>query len=152
MKIQDFACTAIFAEDLRQEVNGQVTIVGILPDNVEFEGQSQAMLPKLCIYVRTVLALTDDAFSPIKVRLEAPSGQPVFESLSSEEFLRSEAKRSADQNAPHLTLISQASMSPFPIRENGRFSVIVEYKDQKYLAGFLNIKLTSAIASQHSLP
>jgi hypothetical protein len=72
---------ALFCEDIREEIGGTLTLVGLLPDNVRIEqftpaaGEEQSLrhMSKLCIYVRINFDSTIDIGEPL-VSMAMPDG------------------------------------------------------------------------------
>lgn len=145
MTIQALAATAIFAEDLRQEASGQVTIVGVLPDNLEAEfpqGSGDAMFPKLSVYTRTMIDIDKFDGSNVRCFLQSPSGNTIFDFTAESAVLLGEAAKGKAQGASYLTVIHQAVLTPFNFSEAGRYSVVIEYAGQTVVAGSINMIIT----------
>src|SRR5204863_1010 len=72
----------IFCEDIREEKSGQVTLVGILPDNVvmprippeiaEKNPSARPIIPRIALYVRVHVG-ADEAMQPLRLKLILPN-------------------------------------------------------------------------------
>ena len=139
---------AMFAEDSREEVQGSISLIGILPDNVNMEmvdGQT-AVLPKLVIYVRSVIDLRQGDLETLQVSLITPSGQISFQSTTEAGTMADHAAGSKSTDQPILTFITQIVAAPFPLLEHGQFRAVVKYGDYEQLAGILNVEATTSNA------
>src|ERR1700710_2233278 len=101
---------AIFCEDIREEVGGSVTLVGVLPDNINVGKFSPTevpvahsvnrMLSKLCIYARLHFDPDMDVGDP-KLRLTG-LGEPIELGTAGEDVInktRSDAKEKGNIHA-----------------------------------------------------
>ena len=129
-----------FCEDIRTEIGGINSIVGILPDNIDIPHNPPLSMAKLALYVRINFDAEQDP-GPIKQTIVQPSGGELLESVVEKKVVddaRSNAKRDGN---PIAGLITRAVMSPFPITEAGRYRSYITIADQKFLACSLNIRI-----------
>lgn len=137
------ASVAMFAEDIRDETQGTMSLVGIFPDNINYdkpEGQDQQpQLAKLVVYVRTIISHSEPITDGIEIQFRSPSGQTIASNPVAADFISDKIKEAELNGSPHTTLISQIRMNPFPLLENGRFEIVTNCGAGSTLAGFINI-------------
>lgn len=147
MKVPPFASVAVFAEDIRQEVSGQVSIVGIMPDNITVPN-IPGMLPKLAVYVRSVIDVKADAASDLAIALVDPAGTEITRTETSREVIYHSRHTSILQGNDVHILISQMTITPFPMVQEGRFRVVAYYGGEEYLSGSLNCEKVAGESAQ----
>lgn len=126
----------LFCEDVRQEVGGTVSIVGVLPDNVSVE-QWPGVMPKLGIYLRVHMNPEHNPVGLV-VKLRGPSGDVLLGTIPPETI--AEAKRSGlDKNQPICGIIFHAVATPWIMGEPGQLSLIFHVDGEDIVAAILNI-------------
>jgi hypothetical protein len=138
-----FSCT-LFAEDIRQELGGQVSLIGILPDNLALP-QLPALMSKMAIYTRATFPSSEDIQGDLTHVLVSPSGERLAENVTTRDHLGETLLGSRNQGAPIMTMVSQIVATPFPINEAGRFLLLSQYGEEEYLSGFLNVALEADV-------
>jgi hypothetical protein len=134
--MRPFSFVGIFCEDIRDEVSGTHTIVGVLPDNINIGGLP-GMLPKLGIYIR--IQIDKDANpKTLKARMKVP-GAGTFEVADFENLIASAKQQAEEKGTPFAGLIAKGSFTPLPISELGRIEAIVEIDGTEYICGVLNL-------------
>ncbi len=103
-------------------------------------------MPRLVIYVRTLISVECEAPGELSIKFLSPSGQLISDSPVGPDFLTEKLAEAREQGAPHATIISQFTMQPFPLLENGRFVVVSEFGNENLIAGFLNIVNNANVA------
>lgn len=136
---------SLFCEDIREEKNGALTIVGVMSDNVEFNSPEKISsqvpaLSKLGIYTRILLP---SFYEPtiITVHLKFPDGKEVDFPSFSKEFVESTLNDGRASNKPFSFLVSQAIAIPFVIEQEGRVTVIVRAPAVELISGQLIIRV-----------
>lgn len=137
------ASVAMFAEDIREEVQGTMSLIGIFPDNINYdkpEGQGQhPQLPKLVVYVRTIISHSEPITDGLEIQFRSPSGLTLASNPVPAEFILEKQKETEANGSPQTTLISQIRMNPFPLIEDGRFEIMTICGTESTLAGFINV-------------
>src|SRR5437870_1805794 len=111
---------ALFCEDIRAEVLGTDSLVGVLPDNLAI-GPTPGFLPKLAIYLR--LQIYDETqVQTIKGKVILPGGQEI--ELATFENIQDTKKKALENGMPYAGLVGKAVMSPVPIEQYGRIEVV----------------------------
>jgi hypothetical protein len=140
-------CVGIFCEDVRDEVSGSHTIVGVLPDNINIAGpppevaDSAFMFPKMGIFLRINLDGSQRPKEPITARATFP-GNPDF--LLGEIGIDVIENSFADAKAksqPIVGLIFKAVFSPLPLRMSGQAIIYATIEGQDIVSGVLNIQI-----------
>jgi hypothetical protein len=144
--MQSASVTCLFCEDLREEKSEQNSLIGILPDNVEFP-VFPSMMPKLAIYVRIHLDAASSIPKTTEAKLISTDGQetelPSWDMAAIEKGF-SDAKSSG---TPLVGLVLRAVLSPFPISKAGVLVVKVLIDGTEYVAGNLRFIEARAPAS-----
>lgn len=144
----DLVCQSVFCEFTRQEAEKRVSLIGIFPDqlNVRIEAgedeqseSSAPAIPSLSIYTRARLPLGQPIKGSINIHLRSPTGQSIFEHSIEDEFVKDAFENAVAEGREHLTLVSQFTAQNFPILEEGRFVVWVQYAGDDYFSGSLRI-------------
>lgn len=127
--------TACFSDDLRLEADGKVTIVGIMPDNVQ-PTQYPFTFPKLCIYMRAHISKPTDV-KLISASLRDADGEKI--SLGEIEI----ANLSPDESGvdfPYRGAVLQATFIGFTVQHPGRIEVICRIDEQEVVCAAINLR------------
>jgi hypothetical protein len=101
----------LFCEDIREKKSGQITIVGIFPDNVNIpppppsisnpEVPQTTIIPKLGLYIRAHLGLEDDP-GPMTVKLIMADGEQLVLGTFDAEIIAQSKNRHQKMDCPWL--------------------------------------------------
>jgi hypothetical protein len=132
-----FSAITIFCEDIREEVGGTETLIGIMPDNVQLP-VIPFHFPKICIYTR--IHLTFD-FKPeeIKFFLKFPDNSEQFFGETSAEQVRSALTDSHSKNNLITGLIFKVKIANLPIKTEGKLVPMIKFGTEEFITGTLNI-------------
>jgi hypothetical protein len=145
--MRPFSFIGIFCEDVREEVGGTHTIIGVLPDSVNIGG-TPGMLPKLGVYIR--IQLDQDANPKIlKAHIRIPGGA-IFQVADFGELISVTKEQAEATNIPFAGLIAKGTFTPLPINQSGRIEAIVEVDGTEYVCGVLNLNQPEASATASS--
>jgi hypothetical protein len=134
--------TAFFCQDIREEVHGTKSIIGILPNNIGVP-EIRGMIPKMGIYFQIHVPIRDDIRKLTTIIRFSDKSDLQLSEVSAE--LIAEAKQEALSNElPFIGFISTVLISPFEIKETGSILALVNFNDEEYVCGILNVKLTPA--------
>ena len=134
---------AIFCEDIREERNGQVSLIGLFLDNVgvpAFPG----MMPKLSVYARVMLPIEDPPPRELKLVLEPTWGREIPFGVVDESQIRRAYETARADNAPRYGLLMWGSLVPFPVQEAGILWAKIFVDGTEIRAGHLRFKLGQA--------
>lgn len=136
----------LFCEDIREEKSGQVTLVGIFPDNVntppppppDSPPTPRALLiPKLGFYVRINMAIEDD-IGPMSVRLILPNGEELEVGTIDAELIAKSKREATDSGLPIAGIVNHAVLQGFRVPSLGIVSGAVDTQGQRYTCAALN--------------
>jgi hypothetical protein len=133
----------MFCEDIREEKNGQLTLVGLLADNVnippppaEAPPTTRAVMPKLAFYLRIHMAVEDEV-APMNVKLLIPDGGEIDLGTIGADLIAKAQKEAADKGLPIAGIVSQTVIQGFRI-VLGKLYGAVETKGERYICAVLN--------------
>jgi hypothetical protein len=137
---------SLFCEDIRQEITGQFSLIGVLADNAVVptpppgtDPNSPGMIPRLALYTRINFDV-DVELGPISFTVEMPDGQIMPAGGVTPETLE-EARGTRSLGNPMGGVISVLRLQNFVVPKLGRVIFRVTIGDQSYIAGFLNVTL-----------
>ena len=138
MTIPTFTAVSIFCEDIRDEINEQRTLVGLLPDNIAVSA-TPGMLPKLGLYTRMMIPVDAACDGGIQVILTSPSKKMVVTApVDIDQICKAQADSKA-QGSPVAIILTSMIASPFPIIEVGRFVATAHYMGEEYYSGSIKV-------------
>jgi hypothetical protein len=126
---------ALFCEDIRDEVSGAHTLVGVISDHIRVPAIPGA-LAKLSIYVRINF---DPEYDPgeISVRLRMSDGTEMPLTKFEPELIAKAKSDALASGFPVAGLISKTAAAPFPITQRGITRVLVNVGGAEFLGGAL---------------
>jgi hypothetical protein len=135
---------ALFCEDIREEKSGELTLVGILPDNASVPPLPEGLptgavggMPKLCIYIRMNFDPRND-LEHISTKVIFPDGTERNVNAMDDGIVAKAKAEAVEQGNPLASVISRIEMAPFPIPTIGRMRLEMTIGSQTYLCGALN--------------
>jgi hypothetical protein len=135
------AVIAIFCEDVREEVGGTHSIIGVMPDNIEV-ASFPGMLPKLAIYIRISLGL-DVNVGSLAFKLRFPDGAEKPLGAFDTDELRRQQELTRSQGGPKVGLIVKAVAQGLKLQAAGRILIIADIAGEEEVCGSLNIKASA---------
>ena len=134
--MNDISAVALFCSDVREEKGNTVTIVGVLPDNLNVPKLPGA-LPKLCVYVRIHVGINFDP-GALYSRL-VMDGKEIGRIDVQSKIVDTARARSKDSGKAYAGLISTFVMAPLAIAKPGLMQALVTARDNEIVAGSLYI-------------
>jgi hypothetical protein len=136
---------ALFCEDIREEVSGQNTLVGIMADNIAVPS-TPVMLARLGIYTRVYFHISNppEAVSAIA---EMPSGEKFELGGASAELVKASFDAAKSNNAQVAGIILKGLFSPLPILGLGAINAIVSIGGRQHILGTLNVIIDPAASA-----
>jgi hypothetical protein len=148
-----FSAVCLFCEDIRQEMSGQDTIVGTLPDYLIIEGMSPTSPPKamrtvtkLGFYIRINIDTNSENPKNVSAKVLSINGDILAESEWDSDVIEKTFADAKTKQMPLVGLIFKAVASPLPIAESGKIRAIATVDGTDYLAGVLNVTVASALS------
>src|SRR5258708_28010719 len=129
-----------FCEDVRDEVAGTHTVIGIFPDNINLPVVPIGF-PKLSLYVRIMM---DPASEPdaISIWLNFPNGeakeiQPIDTAL-----IKQACKEAKESGAPYAGIVAKILMPQFTVIQGGRITAVLRVGGaQEQICAALNFQI-----------
>jgi hypothetical protein len=135
---------AFFCEDIRPEQSGTVSLIGIVPDNMNVP-QVPGAMAKLAIYIRGSFPASK-APAEFAARLElpwAPHSLPLGQIAPAD---IAKAATGAQKQGNHAVgLIISGFAAPFMVPQVGRIFAVVKIGNQEWRVGSLNIQLAPPV-------
>jgi hypothetical protein len=137
--------TGFFCEDIREEQSGQVSIVGILPDNIQLPKPPEVMksprlvLPKLGLYVRIRISM-EGTLNPMPVSLIMPNGERLRLGEADLELIEKSRREALAGGIPIATIIFHALIQGFTVAQPGLIIAVLESEGIEYQFAVLNVK------------
>jgi hypothetical protein len=146
-------CIGLFCEDIREEVGGIHTIVGVMPDNINLmaggppPADTKGLLfPKLGIYARINL---DASYTggAITCRVSIPGISDIALGSLEADFVQNAVKEAKARKFPTVGLLFKSIVSPLTLKEPGLAKIIVTVDGNEIVCGALNIEMHEITAS-----
>ena len=120
-------CEAIYCDDVRQEVSGKLTFVGVYSGNM-IVVRTPTALPKLCVFVKII--------TPIGEPLGTHTVQVLHDDKVIGELRNdgSTLERDTPNDATHAIRSVVITVSPFEVTDEGQVKVRVVLEDGSELA------------------
>jgi len=143
------AIIGLFCEDIRQEIGGQVSLIGIFPRDIVVP-QMPIIIPKLGLSLMFNFPLDQIPLS-IRMKIVAPwSPEPLFE-IAHDGF-RDAAMTVKRVNDAGIGGRTFHILSPFMIQEPGIIRVLITIDGEDISAGSIEIALASPDSNQQPRP
>jgi hypothetical protein len=150
-------CVGLFCEDIREEVSGTHTIIGVMPDTINLaatptddKGNTSLLFPRLGIYLRVNLDASQRPAGSITARATIPGMSPdVTMGEIGADAIDAAFAEALTRGNPIVGLIFKAVLSPLQIRESGRAAVYASINGQEILGATLNMQIISSSAVLH---
>lgn len=128
---------SLFCEDIRNEVGGLETLVGIFPDNIAFSKGFPSTLAKFGIYTR----ISFDVNKPpkfLRIRIVGVEGEIISDAEMDEELIAQAVLESKKSDSPLAGVKQIALASPLVVKSKGRIIVYLVSEKEETIAGILN--------------
>lgn len=134
-----FDAVTLFAEDVREETQGTLSLIGILPDTLAVPGVPAA-LPKLAIYTRVHVPI-DIVLESFAVVVRMLDGSEVDVGGFSSDLLTDTRALAQAEGKTFYGLIGHAIASPFPVPSIGTATAFIRYGEVEHIIGAVNFKV-----------
>jgi hypothetical protein len=132
----------IFCDDVRSEIGGKFTYVGVYSANLQITGEAPATLPKLACVIQIVIPF---GFSFEKFRLVVKMQAEGFERLITE--ISSPPPPPVSEQDRVIKQVLNMIMAPFVVESDGRLMVRAYFDDLEVKLGALDIKIEAQESS-----
>lgn len=142
--MSDLTSVGFFCEDIREEKNGMLSLVGIFQDNINVEGGG--FIPKLCVYVRSYFN-TEKPVKAFRIDLVFPDGE-AFEIADVEPSkIEEAAAKTKSQENPLTIFVSRAILLGVQVT-SGRHVLKMTVGEESFPIGSLNINVKQDAAPE----
>jgi hypothetical protein len=139
--IKEITAVAFFCQDIREEVGGTNTLVGVMSDNTQVPRIPFA-LGRFGIYARALLPLTVEPHD-LALIMRLPDGTDVKVGEYTEDFIRSAIEEARETGTPAVGIIATSTASPFPVLAEGVHRLLLKAGEEEKLIGMMNFTLIS---------
>jgi hypothetical protein len=147
---------AIFCEDIREDKSGQLSLIGILGDNVgvpplpEDAKNFAGTIPKLFVYIRISFDVSEE-LGPISIRMILPNGSSV-PAGNVEQKTVEQARATREKGNPVAGIVLRIQFGgPIITSLPSRMIVEVTIGSQTYIAGALRFEIAEQLATPSSI-
>jgi hypothetical protein len=134
--------TAIFCDDIREEVRGKVSLIGVYSGVLTIAAPLPILLPRFCIRV-TYLERPGESDEPVEIRVYLPHDDDVAtvrQPLDMGTLRKSVPPAPFEGSERFLTSVVHVELSPFPIQKAGLVRVRAYRGDLEVRLGSLEIQ------------
>ena len=142
----DTNAVALFCEDIREEMIGSETLVGVLPDNITVPSFPVAV-PKLGVYVRIHVNATQPPKN-MRVKIIWPWDGEHPTTEIDPQIIHEATQNALRDKAPLFGIISRIRMNNVLLRSSGVIRVVATVDESDVLAGILNVQSESSDQSK----
>lgn len=136
----DKTVTAIFCDDIRQELGNKIALMGCYQD-VLLVPSLPATLPKLCAWI-VVSTPLDKPFNSLSFRLVLNDNKEIAKlNIPNDDLVKMAAINSF--NAANLSVRASLIMSPFQIDAEGTLQIYVDTEDETLIGPNLALRQAS---------
>lgn len=129
---------AFFCEDIREELQGTHSLVGLLPDNIEVPGFPSG-ISNLALYLRVNFSPTDQEPDSVDVFMDrGTEGRLLMSSLDPALFKKAR-QEALEKESPLAGVISKIRFGPLEFGEPGRITIVVKTSDEEIPCATLRI-------------
>ncbi|MDA1001512.1 MAG: hypothetical protein O2807_13475 [bacterium] len=141
----------MFCEDIREEKNDIITLVGLMPDNVRYrvevsDKKAQKLSAdqniwnaRICIYSRANFD-TDDPIEKIELRLILPNDDELEIGGASADVIQQAKEQAKERGGPLAGVVMRAMLQGFRLSEPGILRLEAIMGTDRRLLAFLNFQ------------
>jgi hypothetical protein len=152
---------AIFCDDIRDEVSGKISLIGIYHSLMVIHGPFPATLPKFGFFIEILepakLILERDF--PIELSIYLPGdeeGKPSIHNILPPDPVAAKEELASLPWEPTRPLLAHITLkwiiAPFHLKESGTIRILAGYKDDQIRCGSLQVIHESALHDQPDHP
>jgi hypothetical protein len=136
----------MFCEDIREEKAGTESLIGVLPDRLDFP-HVPAVMPKLAIYIRAHAPLD---FQPNSVTafLRMPDDEQIVLGELDNAIVEAARAQAKSDGGTIIGIMVKAIASPFPVNRTGRIRAYLAVDGEEHHCGSLMITWTAAASTE----
>jgi hypothetical protein len=138
----------LFCEDIREEKNDVLTLIGLLPDNINLAAppsssppeKATKVLPKICVYLRINFGC-EYKFESAIIRLGMPKGPPIQLGTIDAAIIEKARTQAIESESPLAGVLFRVEMGGLRMPDAGIIRLEAEIDGETHLAAMLNIRL-----------
>jgi len=149
--------SGIFCEDIREEKGGVLTLVGLMPDNVNMtvaddkSSDSDAaleskMLSKLCVFVRANFP-PDEQLKTIELSIVMPNSVEIPVGGAKEDVVEVARSQARDMGLPLAGVVMRAVLGGFKLPKPGILSLKATVDGRELLLAMINFRIVGETTS-----
>jgi hypothetical protein len=138
--MKPYEAVGVFCDDIREEVGGKITLIGIYSDNVNVTSIPGAFV-QLSVYVRVHINLNFDAKEVILLMRLADGEEIQVGDFDPRIIKAQRAQQDTSNPSPYVGLVMQAQFIQLAIKQTGRMLAVVRINGEETIATSLNVKL-----------
>lgn len=134
--------TTIFCDDIRQEVGGKLSYMGVYMSEMVIHAPFPATLPKLCMVIN-YLERPGSNEDPVTIRVFQPEEKnPLTDIPLDADLMRRSGLAPTDPEAsdPFIGALFFLNLAPFVIKAPGRIRVVAESGNKKVRLGSILVR------------
>lgn len=136
-----------FCDDIRQEINGKITLVGVYQGGLQISGPLPAVIPMLSIAC-SIWTPKDRPFTNLKVALQLGDVALMEKEFSAQELAELIAQSPTVDDSTGTFFNLQLSMAGLPITQAGKLTMYCKTDDEELRSNPLVIQtITNQAAS-----
>jgi hypothetical protein len=140
---------AIFCEDIREEVGGSHTIVGVMPDNINVQSPANQtggalFFPKMAFYLRINLEVDHEPNGTISARVSIPGLADLALGELGEDVIQQAFSDSRRSRLPFVGVIFKSVAQGVSLNQSGQAIVYASIEGREHICGAMNISVTTA--------
>lgn len=133
----------VFCEDIRGEVSGTDTVVGIFPDNISAPGLP-VVFPKFALYTRINIDPAA-AYAPIQIKVLGKDGSVIMSNSIEEGLILRTMEDAKNTGAPFAGIISRMLVVNFSANAEGRILAVAKIGDEEFSYASMNISSRASL-------
>ncbi len=137
----------VFCEDIREETRNLISLMGIMPDNINVP-KIPGRFPRLGVYARVHVNADATDIGEIKLRLRFPDGSEDSMEGFTRDVIRAEQTKAKATGKPFAGFGIQMMTTGLPIKSEGLLQLIVSVGSEETVAAMLYVKTTSTSSEQ----
>lgn len=144
--MKDVSAFAIFCEDIRRELGGRSTIIGIYPDSIDVPSFPGA-LRRLAVFFRVRFSVDGNFDEPISVDLEIDGGmvEHVSPQPVRQDMVKQAVEKARQRGLPYTSITARVQIEePVAVPGPCVIRAVLKKGDETELCGLLNIRATPA--------
>jgi Family of unknown function (DUF6941) len=134
-----FSIVGVFCEDVRMESNGQITVIGILPDTIAVRG-IPGKFARLGVFIRSHFEMGFE-LEELKFEIVDTDGEIAHTIDVESETIMTGYSQAKSGNHPVIGFNSVHLATPLQIKQPGQLQLVAMVNGERQICGALNVRL-----------